>query len=758
MGLSLLLASFALSLLLLSCQNSRQPEGPDESVSAEPSAEQIVFVPGDQSEGPTITFDSNPVNLAPVVQPEVGKRLLLSTTDGLSLAFSEQQGFITELTVDSSTLSPFAVTAASGFFVRDVAAQSDYIHVGGTLTQTNRTITHTGEIDSLDLTFNATYKATADSITIHAMLTNLQERERAVTLYFALPVDAMGWSWGDDIRNSRPITGTDEFANLGGILWTYDVGATGTVSKYPWAALNTTDAALALAVPLDQPRLVRLVYNPQTAQFYAAFDLGLSPLTTKFPNQATIDLQLYRVAPENGFRAATQAYYDHFPAAFARRISPADEGLWVAFADLSTVPRLDEFGIGVHELGNEHQLEFDESAGILAFRYLSEPWSHWLPITTTAINAEHYDDAITYLQSTLANPLLEERSIATLNSALFDEAGRYQYEATDEPWCHGVGGCALFLVNPDPDIRPTISQTTKASLDWNPEIQNLYTTLPTLDGEYIDSLPNEGNRLNFRTDHWPAADIPLVYRKSDQRVGLLEFFSVNEFMRWVAKDVWAMDKLMMANGAALEMPWGADLVDFSGQETNWLTEEGAFAPIDDTGLSYRRTLMSQRPYSFLMNTDFEQFDSDLVERYFQLSLFYGFYPSMGLDIPSGALYWEKAELYERDRPLFQRYIPLIKQLNQAGWQPVTHATTSDEAVLIERFGQWPDLYFTLRNSAATTVTVDITIAATELALPAGEIMARALIAETALPLSPTEAGYTYRVTLSPERSEVIAVQ
>ena len=42
--------------------------------------------------------------------------------------------------------------------------------------------------------------------------------------------------------------------------------------------------------------------------------------------------------------------------------------------------------------------------------------------------------------------------------------------------------------------------------------------------------------------------------------------------------------------------------------------------------------------------------------------------------------------YERDRGLFQTYMPLIKTVVQAGWKPVNYTTSSSTSTLIERFG------------------------------------------------------------------------
>jgi hypothetical protein len=117
-----------------------------------------------------------------------------------------------------------------------------------------------------------------------------------------------------------------------------------------------------------------------------------------------------------------------------------------------------------------------------------------------------------------------------------------------------------------------------------------------------------------------------------------------------------------------------------------------------------------------MNTDFSQFTHEMVERYFQVALFYGIYPSMFSHNASEDRYWDDPALVERDRDLFIQYIPLIRSLGQAGWEPVTHATSSDAEVYVERFGDGPSFFLTVRNTAAEQRTANLVIEAEPLSL------------------------------------------
>jgi hypothetical protein len=152
-----------------------------------------------------------------------------------------------------------------------------------------------------------------------------------------------------------------------------------------------------------------------------------------------------------------------------------------------------------------------------------------------------------------------------------------------------------------------------------------------------------------------------------------------------------------------------------GTETNWLSS-GSYAPSSDSWFNFKRSLCYQKPYCLLMNTDFSAFTHDLVESYFKTSLFYGVYPGMFSYNASENAYWDDAALVERDRDLFKRYIPLIKILGSAGWQPVTFARSSDPAIYVERYGHATALCLTTRNDSTQAVSYTLSLDAGSLGL------------------------------------------
>jgi len=107
-----------------------------------------------------------------------------------------------------------------------------------------------------------------------------------------------------------------------------------------------------------------------------------------------------------------------------------------------------------------------------------------------------------------------------------------------------------------------------------------------------------------------------------------------------------------------------------------------------------------------MNTRFEQFSHDLVEKYMKRSLAYGMFPGFFSHNASQGHYFTRPQLYERDRDLFKQYAPLCKLVAEAGWEPVTLAYSSDPRVYVERFGS---RFLTVFNDSAERRTVTITL-------------------------------------------------
>ncbi|NQT13838.1 MAG: hypothetical protein HQ582_13880, partial [Planctomycetes bacterium] len=281
-----------------------------------------------------------------------------------------------------------------------------------------------------------------------------------------------------------------------------------------------------------------------------------------------------------------------------------------------------------------------------------------------------------------------------------DENGLPSAKILDTPWCDG----AVWSMNSMPGIPGDV---TDFKHKWNAALRDrLYgpTRSGDLDGEYIDS--SEGyvtDELDFRRDHFAATDTPLTFSPQTHEPAIFRGLIAFEYVRGMADDVHAMDKLMMANSTPIRLPWLAPLLEVMGTETNW-HPGGNWRPMSDGDLLYRRAMCKGKPFCFLMNTRFEEFSHELVERYMKRALVYGMFPGFFSHNASQGHYFKRPELYNRDRPLFKKYIPLCTRVAEAGWEPITLARSDDEHVYVERFG---DRYLTVFNDSPERRTATV---------------------------------------------------
>ena len=669
-----------------------------------------------------------------------------STSDGLKLTLRDNT--ITSLQLDGKELSD---PSPSGFLVRDFAADSDVYAFAG------------GVCKELGLSVQATFNAAKDHLAIEGRVTDTTGRDRAVTLLFALPLDATGWQWGDDVRRSSLIGGSGEFANTVSLR----CGANGKMSLYPLAAVWSQRAGLALALDMDHPAQYRLVYHAGTKQFFIAYDFGLTKDTAKFPSSADFRFVLYRFDPHGGFRAALQNYYDLFPQHFVKHV--IREGVWMPFSDIASVPGYDDFGFAFQEGGPN--VAFDDQHGIASFVYV-EPMSHWLAMPRDVPRT--YESALTVLNKDLAGARgkdAAEMAAATLTSGIENADGRLFLYLVKAPWCDG----GVFALNPDPGIPTTperpfnkamvMQQAIAAAFKKNepkpapPAYQpsTLNYQLPPregLDGVYLDSLEMSSGELNYRREHFRTASVPLVFDREGRPCQLM-IFNTWTFERDMAAQMHARGKLLFANAVLWQFSFPAPQLDVLGTEVNWL-RHGEYQPDSDAVMNFRRALCRQKPYCLLMNTDYAKFTPELVERYFQRCLFYGIWPGFfDEEAASKDPYWGSGrKWYERDRPLFKKYIPLLRRLTAAGWQPLTHASCDNSNIQVERFGPEPGgaVFLTLLNDTAdsqsATVTVDLHTLGLKQPPSAQELVSRN---------AATPSRHGWKITLRPQQAEVLCL-
>lgn len=684
-----------------------------------------VAVEEQRTTGTTLLFQGAAMEWVSSTNPPPAVTSTVATEDGLRLELAGQQ--IVTMHLDGRDVT---TPGAGGFFARDVAAGSGVYRF------------ENGICPELGLRLEASLTARPDHVAVEGRIIDTTGRDRAVQLLVAAPVEATGWQWWHDIRSATAMAGRDEYANVTSVR----AGGTGTMSVYPLAAITREATGLGLAVDMGRPSLYRLVYHAGTRQLFAVCDFGLAPETEKFPGAADFRFVLFRFDGRWGFRAAWAKYQRLFPEHFVVR--SRSQGIWMPFTDISTVSGWEDFGFRYQE--GAPNVSFDDRHGILSFRY-TEPMTWWMPMAPE--RPRTIDEALKvrdeYAQGASGNH--QRMAVISRSAAMNDARGQPAMLFRNEPWANG----AVWSLNPNPYLP---ANPNAATVYWNEAYQaRTYSNTPPagLDGEYLDSL--EGyvtTELNFRRDHFRWTTVPLTFSGDTKQPVLFKGLAVYEFTRWIGEEVHRLGRLMFANGVPYRFGYLCPWLDVMGTETDWMSG-GTYQPSSHAQMAYWRTLSGAKPYLLLMNTDYNAF-APHVERYFQRCLSYGFYPSMFSHNAAENPYWRNPAWYNRDRPLFKRYLPIIRTIAEAGWQPVTAATCDNAAIAVERFG--PDtagaVYYTLYSESARPESGLLIEDGVNGAGVGAGVTATEVLSGAAVP----RAGEGWRVSLEPRGVGVVRIQ
>ena len=563
----------------------------------------------------------------------------------------------------------------AGFLLCDVQRADDGyapIPVGGEAKGVRLSVVETPAADG------ATYRVTVEDRT---------GRDRALTLVYAWPLPAGDLVFEEDPRTAVPLA---DNAPQRSDAQAMGCGA-GGLNRWPFGAVSVGGRGFALGINTAHPAYFRTAVHPRTRLLFIAFDLGLAP------EKRTAAFAFHRFTFTGGFRGALAAYAAREPDAFKTRVP--EQGIWMPFRAIKSVENWQDFGFQFKE-GND-ETAWDDAHGIFTFRY-TEPTTWWLSMDKAhGTNRFTMADCLAKVESLAAKG--DPRARAWRGSVMRDEDGARVGRVMDTPWCRG----AIWLLSPLPDIAGICEYKVK---NTEADFAKFYAKpFPVgQDGEYIDSA--EGYltpTLDFNRAVFAASDTPLVFSSDeDHRPALFKGLSMYEYVRRTAARVWPRGRFVMANGVPGRWPWLPAYVDVGGTETQWIDEEGRWRPESHRSLLYKRALSMGKPYCYLQNVDFEKFAYADMENFMRHCVAYGLFPGCFSHNASEGHYFTRPEVYNRDRPLFKKYVPLCKMLSEAGWRPVnTLVASTDARVFVEQFGA---RYVTVFNSARATVKVRLT--------------------------------------------------
>lgn len=572
---------------------------------------------------------------------------------------------------------------------------------------------------------------------INGDLEYLGEGSSCLTLRVSVPINGSNWKWYHGLERSiimkpdsvyydtvpvstvLPPDGAFNGSTLSDGGYGDPVGQ-GMMSYYPLCAVSIDGKGVALGTDLSLPLVFRLGAEINKG-LIAEFDFATSPMTDKFPNRAFFKLSYFNFNDQWGMRAALKQYYSIYADAFKKRV--VNEGIWLPFTPLRSIPGWEDFGFAFHET-NSNSMDMkdgkripnilsDKGTSVLSFQY-TEPWDIQLPINTKTID---YDTLV----SDKMIPA-EHREYIKI-SATEDKNGRYQTRRLETPW-FSSGWAVSITTNCNPDL-PGFSRYQYVMQD---EIKPAVRM--NVDGIYFDSMEwNWHHDLNYRSEHFKYTNYPLTFSKSVKKPAIWNFTSEFEFMKKISDEMHSQGKLAMGNGHGWN-PFAASNLDLFGAELSWYSSNDH----NMEALDFKRAISFQKPIVFLLNEGlndkaFTEAPYKGYEIYFEKLMAYGFFPSFFSVDASNDPYWQDHKKIENGRPFFKKYIPIIKQIAAAGWEPVTGATCDNESIRVERFGDAGKLYFTVRNNGGQDVSCEVKLDHSELGIQ-GKIAALEMVSGT----------------------------
>lgn len=241
-----------------------------------------------------------------------------------------------------------------------------------------------------------------------------------------------------------------------------------------------------------------------------------------------------------------------------------------------------------------------------------------------------------------------------------------------------------------------VAQGNSENLLVNGDFESAQLMQGGLGGIYLDTMECYANNLNYRREHWPYAEEPLTF-DSARKPALQQQFSHVTFARRAAEWARQRKKIVFANCAPVTC-FAAPYLDAMGGEEFWLSD-GKYVPKTDREFNFIRLMSGTKSWSILQYSDLNQ---QQIEHYFNRCAFYGVYPSWIHN-------WNDPVFIAKIRPLYAKLMPVLVEINTAGWRPLTLASSSNEKVWLERFGDGDTIYFTVLNPSSELQSAEITI-------------------------------------------------
>jgi hypothetical protein len=661
-------------------------------------------------------------------------------TSGDALVFTSD-GAWKSATANGQRL-PLAV-GASVLSVCDVERGGEYLPMTGATREEDGSVSMT--LGSEPLALKAVLRIESDGAAFKFKLRieDTTGKDRGLLVRVAMPVNATGWKWCDDMDRRRVIEPGKLYENAKPLRafaalpeWKDKPDLRMGYNTENFCSVITGVVGICLAVPLDQPRIFRTGYDAKLGMFGITYDVALCKETAP-PSQAAFEFELFACDPRWGMRSALDTYYRRHPAFFTKNLS--EEGMWIAFTHLDSIDNTTEFGVAIQE--GAGSVGYDDKIGVRSFSYYT--------------HAGQYVDVPNHKRGVDPTPSLERR-IAAVEAAFRRSTGRDG--VYEECGLHDTAGrlfaepgtvygdvLAQFCLEPEMFYgRWLLERIDKFFADFRKRGE--------LDGFYYDGLTTG---INYRREHFRHAGYTPSWDPVAKKPYLYNYFSSVEWARLVAEKLHGMAKFTMMNGAMGASPFCAPYLDVMGAETG--------LNISRADYSFVKTICHHKTFATLLKGNYAKLGSAEIELFMKRCLAYGVFPGFFDWPPSGlgpgGTYWDHPEYYERDRLLFRKYQPLVKTIAAAGWEPLTFASAADAALQVERFGaiERGHVFFTVLNDSTQPVRSALTVEADKLGLPNEDLVVFDEVAQRRLGCEASGSALVIPLELTPQSVALVHV-
>lgn len=555
--------------------------------------------------------------------------------------------------------------------------------------------------------------------TVKAVVSDLSNppRPRALQVAVEWPQNLTGWTWHRDWRSDERILEGTEFSNRKMV--------TGIpVGIYPFSAVSKNGEGLAVGTALDDP-----AFECGTVTAHGIRSTRAVGLLKRGERGSSAELS-WLVFPFKGtwgFRSAAQAYYasqaKKIPQVKARDFEGTRAYLGVQASQLPE--HVEDFGLAYYiPNGSAKERALAREKGMLVHPYILAwqiPTHHYVDYDRMPPMEDRLAELRSWLPITNEKGHRNFKSKSALAKVVLGSMPT-QADGTHPlslEWYDGV--VHYWRLNVDPRLpSPSAASTFREQIEmWG---------LDTIDGVYLDNVYIQDFN-NVRPDHLAVMDEPLVYDFKTARPCAHAMQHQVAFVKMLGDWLHPLGKRVTGNvfpGGTYR--FNATLLDVFGCEVGCFGHGGEKRSeklrdlYDDAAACERRFYAYHRPVADMLQDGnwtkpVPAITAAGITNYVDHHMFYGFYPSVvtigGEDFP-GYRGWKRyfgpSRQCARDRELFKTAIPLIRRLNQAGWQPETGVRSNHAKILVERFGtrDSQERFITVRNAADAARDVVLT--------------------------------------------------